>query len=95
MRPRPDPKTTCPHTGHKKKCERFFENCPHWTVVDGTDMYGCAPTVGVMMQLHQARSIVGLQEAVESARNLATKDSERLSRLIATDLNSRHLGRAQ
>ena len=77
LRNKPDPDTTCPHTGHKQKCKKHYLNCPKWIRVEGKhpqseesiSEYGCADTWIPILLIENSQMQRQTGAAVESFRN--------------------------
>jgi hypothetical protein len=87
---KPDPETTCHHTGHKKTCRSFYINCPKWIKVTGknpqtgvdVDEWGCADAWMPILLIENSQAQRQTGAAVESFRNEMVKGNVALGREV-------------
>lgn len=83
MNNKPDPDTTCHHTGHKDLCRKHYSNCPKWIQVighnpnTGEDMneWACADTWMPILMIENSQMQRQTGAAVESFRNEVVKQN--------------------
>jgi len=82
---KPDPDTTCPHTGHKQKCKKYYLSCPKWIRVEGKNPqtgadvseYACADTWLPILLIENSQQQRQTGAAVESFRNIVVGKAQK------------------
>jgi len=92
---KPDADTTCPYTGHKDKCRAYYDCCPKWINVIGTDpqtgesvnQWNCADYWIPKLMVENSQMQRQTSASVDSFRNEMSAQNTELNRQLTGGLN--------